>query len=56
MTDSDELKNLQEKHADVFNPEVDNIVNFEEPVLGDERPLPTTEQMRKSFKIFLDRQ
>ena len=56
MSDSDELKNLREKHADVLNnPAVDSIVNWQEPILGDERPLPTTEQMRKSFKIFLDK-
>jgi|GEM_PF-3022657 len=59
MSDSDELKNLREKYADVLNPAVDHIVNWPEPILGDGAPLPTPEQYtktaKKCLKVLLDK-
>jgi hypothetical protein len=50
MPDSDELKDLREKHADVLNPAVDSIVHWQEPMLGDGGPPPTEEKFQESFK------
>ncbi|MFZ2310053.1 MAG: hypothetical protein WAW11_00725, partial [Patescibacteria group bacterium] len=45
-----ELENLEKKHADVLNPAVDHIVNWQEPMLGNGGPPPTEEEFQERFK------
>jgi hypothetical protein len=50
MVEPNESENLEKKHADVLNPAVDNIVHWQEPMLGDGGPPPTEEEFQERFK------